>query len=82
MFVSSVKMEGRGFICLLMLSLMLICDLNAMSIHGIPSAQHLDEGRKAELVLGSLFGKMSPAKFITAMAYSNYSIKKQLSFTK
>lgn len=51
-------MEGRGFICLLMFSLMLICDLNAMSIHGIPSAQHLDEGRKAELVLGSLFGKL------------------------
>ena len=48
-------MEGRGFICLLMFSLMLICDLNAMSIHDIPSAQHLDEGRKAELVLGSLF---------------------------
>ena len=53
-----------------------------MSIHGIPSAQHLDEGRKAELVLGSLFGKMSLAKFITDMAYRNYSIKKQLSFTK
>ena len=67
-------MEGRGFICLLMFSLILICNLNAMSIHGILSAQHLDEGRK-ELVLGSLFGKTSPAKFITAMACSNSSIR-------
>lgn len=75
-------MEGRGFIFLIMFSLMLICNLNAMSIHGIPSAQQLDEGRKAELVLGSLFGKLSLAKFITAMAYSNYSIKSTVHFTK